>query len=129
MKNLFLIFVLCISFMFSSCTGKDGQPSPVKTVTADMVGNALSSSIITVLSCENTELVKKDVGNTVNSWFGLPQNKGLVGSICQMAVSAVVPMLFQGSALLVKPEWKCTGKASSDLTVKLASMACGMIPI
>jgi hypothetical protein len=128
-KNLMLIMALGLLVMFTGCTGKDGEPSPIKTVTADMVGGALSSSIITVLSCENTEMVKKDVGNTVNGWFGLPQNKGLVGSICQMAVSAVVPMLFSGSTLLVKPEWKCTGKATSDLTVKLASMACGMIPI
>lgn len=123
------LMILVLMFSFISCTGQNGEPSPVKVVTADMVGGALSSSVVTVLTCENSELVKKDIGNMVNGWFSLPQNKGILGEVCKLAVNAVIPMIFTGTTLLVKPEWKCTGKATSDLTSKLAGMACGMIPL
>lgn len=123
------LMTLVMSLMIFSFVGCGDSAAPVKQVTADMVSGALSSSVITVLSCENSTLVKSDIGNMVQNWFGLPQNKGIVGSICTMAVNAVIPMIFTGSTLLVKPEWKCTGKATADLTTKLAGMACGLIPL
>jgi hypothetical protein len=117
---LSMAFVMMFSF---SCTNQ------TKQVTADMVSGALSSSVITALSCENGDLVRKDIGNQVQTWFGLPQNKGIAGEVCKLAVNAVIPMIFTGTTLMVKPEWKCTGKASSDLVTKLASMACSTIPL
>ncbi len=127
MKRFNFLVMFCLAFtLFSSvsCTEKNKQ------VTADMVSGSLSSAVIASLSpCSNPDLVRKDIGNAVNGWFNLPQNKGIVGEVCKMAVNATIPLIFTGTTMMVKPEWGCTGKTSSDLISKLAGMACSAIPL
>ncbi len=124
MKFLAIFFLICTMLFSVSCSKESKQ------VTADMISGSLSSATLAALSpCSNPDLVRKDIGNAVNGWFSLPQNKGLVGEVCKLAVSATIPMIFSGASMMVKPEWGCTGKASGDVLAKIASMACSAIPL
>jgi len=133
LRILMLTIVFTLAF---SCgpTDPNTPPSNVKVYTAGMIANGMSTAIISTLSCANTDLVKSDVKTKVDAWFGLPQNKdvqkGILGSVCSATVSAILPMIFGSlTAITVKPEWQCTGKNVSDVTTKIASLACAFIPI
>jgi len=133
LRILSLAIVFTLAF---SCGPSDPNtpPSNVKIYTAGMIANAMSSATITTLSCANADLVKSDIKAKVDAWFGLPQNKdiqkGILGSVCSATVSAILPMVFGSlTAITIKPEWGCTGKNVSDVTTKIASLACSFIPI
>lgn len=128
--RLILILVLAFSFLFTGCSKDPAAPNNPKVVTADMVSGALSGAVLTILSpCGKPELVKKDIGNKVNGWFGLPQNKGVLGEVCKVAVSAVIPMIFAGASMTVPTSWECTGKLPANFLSTIASVACSAIPL
>lgn len=132
-RILMLILVFTLAF---SCgpTDPNTPPSNVKVYTAGMIANSMATATITTLSCANADLVRSDIKAKVDAWFNLPANKdiqkGILGSVCAGAVNAILPMLFGSlTSITVKPEWGCTGKNVSDVTTKIASLACSFIPI
>lgn len=128
--RLILILVLAFSFLFVGCSKDPAAPNNPKVVTANMVSGALSGAVLTMLSpCGKPEIVKSDISNKVNGWFGLPQNKGVLGEVCKVAVSAVIPMIFTGASMTVPTSWECTGKLPSNFLSTIASVACSAIPL
>jgi hypothetical protein len=128
--RLILILVLAFSFLFVGCSKDPAAPNNPKVVTANMVSGVLSGAVLTILSpCANPELLKKDISSKVDGWFGLPQNKGVVGEVCKVAVSAVIPMIFTGASMTVPTAWGCTGKLPANFLSTIASVACSAIPL
>lgn len=118
-----LLIVISMLF-FASCTGESA-----KVITADLLSNTLSTSIIKALDCQEEEVVKEDVKTEINKWFGLKQDKGIVQNLCKTAIAEVVPMLLGATMNVVRPTWKCTVVKIDNAAQMLSELACNNIKI
>ena len=121
MKKFLGVLALSIFFIISGCS------TAAKTIEASVMSTALSSTIITSLSCANTAVVQADVTTEVNKWFALQGQKGgPVQALCTTAIAQIVPSLI-GST--VPATWGCTGVVMKDVANVIATLACSAIPV
>lgn len=131
-----ILLIISLLFLSVSCTQDPTKPpSPAKVYTAGMIAKGFTQGTITVFGpCENEEKIAPYWDTKVNGWFGLPENKsmqkGILGSACAAAASAIIPYAFGSLTNAVVPkEFGCKGENSGKAMAKLASMACSFIPL
>jgi hypothetical protein len=113
------VFALCLlSLLFFGCS-KD----TAKTITADVVAPALSSTIISTLSCAATQVVTDDVKAVVNKWFSVQSEtqKGVVQNLCKAAIADIVPTLIGAT---VPTTWQCKLTALENAVTIIGDAAC-----
>ncbi len=136
-ESFLMVFVMSLFLLLASCGPTDPAkpPSPAKLYTAGMLSMGLEKATLAVGSpCAHPELIKPYMDAKVNAWFKLPENannqKGILGSLCSTAVSAIIPLAFGALTNATIPkEFGCTGANAGNSIAKIGSIACSFIPL
>ena len=121
MKGLVLI-VLALTFV--SCS-KD-QVNDAKGVFVASVSSAGSSAISTALECSGVDAIKADLSAKLSSavkYENSSQDKSLAGSVCVVAIQAVMPELIGQGLDQVPAAWGCK---ATKLSASLQEFATGL---
>ena len=125
MRSILLALVLMFSF---SCSNDNLKEIAINTITG-----VASPSIAIAFSCSNQAAVSQGIKEELTRWFDTNKvtsnikSKGINSSLCEAAITAILPSIISVANGQLPAEWACTSEFASDSVVNLAKVACQAI--
>ncbi|GAB1376785.1 hypothetical protein MASR1M48_16370 [Lactococcus petauri] len=125
-KCLVLACLFSVALIGTSC-------STVKEEGKDAIVAAATPIVAKYGDCANSEAIKKSLDEKVSAWFKIQENEGTmkslsVGStVCQVALSAILPALINFGGSKLPSEWECKLTTVQGTALSLAQEACAKL--
>jgi uncharacterized lipoprotein NlpE involved in copper resistance len=135
MKGL-IVTLLLVCFTLGGCSSSQRNDAKEKAVQA--IASSGSAAITSALECKRPDLIKAKLEEELRKLSVFEQeaqekvsvlsdHKGVGSSICQVAVTAVLPILVGYGMEKVPAEWECSGEAAQVKLSELAQKACSQV--
>lgn len=125
-KLLVLACLFSVAMIGTSC-------STAKKEGKDAIVRVASPVIAKYADCSNTEAINKSLDEKLSAWFKIQENEGTmkslsVGStVCQVALSAILPALINFGGSQLPSEWGCKLTTVQGTALSLAQEACAKL--
>lgn len=139
-KKMILLSALSVSVIFTSCT--KNQRDNVRNEAIDQISKAGASVTASVLTCENEAAIKADFEKELKKLSVFQtrseqklllsaQSEGgeqkVLGTICNVAAAAVVPILLGRGLNEIPQSWGCSGARVGQTVDEFTKELCSKI--
>lgn len=139
-RKVILLSALFASVIFTSCTKK--QRDNVRTEAVEQISKAGGSVTSSVLTCTNESVIKEAYAKELSKLsifqtrseqktLMAAQSEGgdqkVLGTICNVAAAAVVPILLGRGLDKIPSEWGCTGTRVGQTVDEFTRELCSKI--